>query len=213
MMVGGTLELPVVDAGEVDLSAAELSGGTLDTHLRRRSRSGCPDLSTTEMQGGNSSVKDDEEDVQRRRSDRSEMPSKNAKYVGATPSMALSKAARRIHKKNPTKLKFSVLMRRVTQAFREGVYMYDVTMVKAPKPQGFVTFEVDTRPYYGGRTGKLHEKVQVVQASDQPVFGYINETERVSRIRTLGQGVHTRQDPRNEHTICSHRRHSPFQDL
>jgi hypothetical protein len=30
MMVGGTLELPVVDAGEVDLSAAELSGGTLE---------------------------------------------------------------------------------------------------------------------------------------------------------------------------------------
>jgi hypothetical protein len=49
----------------------------------------------------------------------SEMPSKNAKYVGATPSMALSKAARRIHKKNPTKLKFSVLMRRVSPKHSE----------------------------------------------------------------------------------------------
>jgi hypothetical protein len=53
--------------------------------------------------------------------------------------------------------------------------MYDVTMVKAPKPQGFVTFEVDTFDHTTEGAGKLHEKVQVVQASDQPVFGYINE--------------------------------------
>jgi hypothetical protein len=44
MMVGGTLELPYagVDAGEVDLSAAELSGGTLELPISGRSRSGAP---------------------------------------------------------------------------------------------------------------------------------------------------------------------------
>jgi hypothetical protein len=36
-------------------------------------------------------------------------------------------------------------MRRVSPKHSEReLYMYDVTMVKAPKPQGFVTFEVDT---------------------------------------------------------------------
>jgi hypothetical protein len=76
------------------------------------------------MQGGNSSVKDDKKKMYNVvEVIGSEMPSKNAKYVGATPSMALSKAARRIHKKNPTKLKFSVLMRRVTQAFRDCTCM------------------------------------------------------------------------------------------
>jgi hypothetical protein len=53
------------------------------------------------------------------------MPSQNAKYVGATPSMALNKAARRIHKKNPSKLQFGVLMRRVSPKHSEReLYMY-----------------------------------------------------------------------------------------
>jgi hypothetical protein len=42
MMVGGTLELPVVDAGvdagEVDLSAAELSGGTFSRRTQESKR-------------------------------------------------------------------------------------------------------------------------------------------------------------------------------
>jgi hypothetical protein len=104
------------------------------------------------------------------------MPSQNAKYVGATPSMALNKAARRIHKKNPSKLQFGVLMRRVSPKHSEReLYMYDVTMVKDPKPQGFVTFEVDTFDHTEDGTQKDSlKKVRVVQASDQPVFGYID---------------------------------------
>jgi hypothetical protein len=88
------------------------------------------------MQGGNSSVKDDKKKMYNVvEVIGSEMPSKNAKYVGATPSMALSSSSQN-HKKNPTKLKFSVLMRRVSPKHSEReLYMYDVTMVKAPKPQ------------------------------------------------------------------------------
>jgi hypothetical protein len=63
--------------------------------------------------------------------------------------------------------------------------MYDVTMVKDPKPQGFVTFEVDTFDHTEDGTQKDSlKKVRVVQASDQPVFGYIDVSSRVSRTPT-----------------------------
>jgi hypothetical protein len=61
-------------------------------------------------------------------------------------------------------------MRRVSPKHSEReLYMYDVTMVKDPKPQGFVTFEVDTFDHTEDGTQKDSlKKVRVVQASDQP---------------------------------------------
>jgi hypothetical protein len=50
----------------------------------------------------------------------SEMPSKNAKYVGATPSMALSKAAQNPQEESYEAQVFGPHAACVTQAFREG---------------------------------------------------------------------------------------------
>jgi hypothetical protein len=92
------------------------------------------------------------------------MPSQNAKYVGATPSMALNKAARRIHKKNPSKLQFGSSCAVSPKHSERELYMYDVTMVKDPKPQGFVTFEVDTFDHTEDGTEGLSE-----EGSSRPV--------------------------------------------
>jgi hypothetical protein len=60
-------------------------------------------------------------------------------------------------------------MRRVSPKHSEReLYMYDVTMVKDPKPQGFVTFEVDTFDHTEDTQKDSLKKVRVVQASDQP---------------------------------------------
>jgi hypothetical protein len=62
--------------------------------------------------------------------------------------------------------------------------MYDVTMVKDPKPQGFVTFEVDTFDHTEDGTQKDSlKKVRVVQASDQSSVTSTSQA-RVSRTPT-----------------------------
>jgi hypothetical protein len=85
------------------------------------------------MQGGNSSVKDDKKKMYNVvEVIGSEMPSKNAKYVGATPSMALSKAARRITRRILRSSSFRSSCGVSPKHSERELYMYDVTMVKRP---------------------------------------------------------------------------------
>jgi hypothetical protein len=157
MTVGGTADVPIADAGivisEPDLTAAELLGGAADKGAADKKRL----YNVVHVVG-------------------SVMPSENARYKGPTPSMAITKAARRIHRKNPSKLEFSVVMRRVSQRHVEReLYQYDVQMKKTPKPGGMLTVEVDA---FEDTAKVFHKnaqkKVKIVQQSDHPVFGYIN---------------------------------------
>jgi chemotaxis protein histidine kinase CheA len=154
MTVGGTADVPIADAGiqiaAPDLTAAELRGGAKAADNKKRM------YNVVEVIG-------------------SVMPSENAKYTGPTPSMALNKAARRIHKKNPGAPEFSVLMRRVSPKHTEReLYRYDVKMVKG-QLQGFLTVVVDKFTSTAGDAQKnVDKKVRVVQQSEHPLFGYIN---------------------------------------
>jgi hypothetical protein len=111
------------------------------------------------------------------------MPSKNAKYCGSTPSAALAKAARRIHKQGKSKTRFSVLMRRVSPKHSDReLYQYDVTMIKRAEPTGFLTvaapgfkkWDKVQQRYVVDKESK-DKRVRVVRSSTAPLYGYIND--------------------------------------
>jgi hypothetical protein len=159
-IAGGMDTLPMADASVVatlpDLAPAELQGGgDTDTKTDRRKM-----YHVLKVKGAS-------------------LPSANAKYVGSTPSAALNKAARRIFKKSGVK-EFTVLMRRVSPKHAEReLYQYDVTMVKAPKAEGFMTIVADTfTDTVTGTHENVDKKVRIVQASTHPVWGYLQEDGR-----------------------------------
>lgn len=117
------------------------------------------------------------------------LPSASSKFVGTTPKAAMMKAARRIHKRSGT-TEFTVLMRRVSsRKVDKKLYKYAVVMKKRTRPTGFVTltdprFVVEKTTVKKGVTTKtkgdvsinVDKKVPIVQTSDHPVYGFINES-------------------------------------
>jgi hypothetical protein len=112
------------------------------------------------------------------------MPSQNAKYVRLHPAWRSTRPHAVFTRRTP-QAAVRVLMRRVSPKHSEReLYMYDVTMVKDPKPQGFVTFEVDTFDHTEDGTQKDSlKKVRVVRHLIS-LSGYIDVSSRVSRTPT-----------------------------
>jgi hypothetical protein len=154
MAIGGMDTVPMSDAG-VQASA--------------------PDLTPTELKAGGGKV-DKRRMYNVIKVKGAPLPSENAKYVGSTPSAAVSKAARRIFKKSNVR-EFTVLMRRVSPRHIEReLHQYDIKMVKAKKPEGFITITADTfTPVTGATQRDVDKKVRIVQSSDNPVWGYLQE--------------------------------------
>jgi hypothetical protein len=96
------------------------------------------------MQGGNSSVKDDKKMYVQRRRSRFRDAQQERQVRGCHAQYGPEQSSSQNSQEESYEAQvFGPHAACVTQAFRERLYMYDVTM-KAPKPQGFVTFEVDT---------------------------------------------------------------------
>ena len=116
------------------------------------------------------------------------LPSASSKFVGTTPKAAVTKAARRIHKRS-NKTEFSVIMRRVaSRKVDKKLYKYAVVMRKRARPSGFVTlvdpnFVVAKTVVRKGETIKtkgevflnIAKKVPIVASSDHPVYGHVGE--------------------------------------
>jgi hypothetical protein len=169
----------------LDLSGSDLKAEpsmTKSTRTRTRTERE-RERDTLEIQGNHrtSQTKTRAAYVQRRRGHRFRYCPVRTPGVGATPSMALNKAARRIHKKNPSSW-FRSSCRVSPKHSERELYMYDVTMVKDPKPQ-VCDFRVDIRSHQDGTQKDSLKKVRVVQASDQPVTS--TSQARVSRTPTL----------------------------
>jgi hypothetical protein len=70
------------------------------------------------------------------------MPSQNASTSELHPAWRSTRPHAVFTRRTP-QAAVGVLMRRVSPKHSEReLYMYDVTMVKDPKPQGFVTFDI-----------------------------------------------------------------------
>jgi flagellar biosynthesis GTPase FlhF len=162
---------PVAQGGAIappDLSAQELlpavGGAAVDTDKRKST------YALLKVQGAS-------------------LPSASSKFVGTTPKAAMMKAARRIHKRSGT-TEFTVIMRRVSsRKVDKKLYKYAVVMKKRSRPTGFVTltdprFVVEKTTVKKGVTTKtkgdvsinIDKKVPIVQTSDHPVYGFINES-------------------------------------
>lgn len=105
-----------------------------------------------------------------------ELPSESAKYAGNSPSIAATKAARRIWKRSQTTT-FAILMRKASQAAKGRVlYKYDAIVSERTEPSAFFTIKV---PHFVNADGTASEdvskRIRIVRRSDNPIYGFIDK--------------------------------------
>ena len=105
-----------------------------------------------------------------------ELPSENARFGGNTPSVAASKAARRIWKRTGKK-SFTIIMRKVAKVTTgRDMYKYDVTVQKRDNPIAFFTAKAaNIKNTDGAIKQNVVKRVHVAPTSEHPVYGYVGE--------------------------------------